>query len=232
MFDRGSLLEREKEIFRILNLLLDEKLDFVIVGGYAVSTYKKRFSVDLDLVIDEKDFGKFKKLLIKNKYFLSYDKEIGTLYGEKFVRFAKKIRNLDVSVDLLINGLVSRKTNASWSFKFIKKHSEKRKLESLRFLIPKKELLIAMKFHAGRLSDVRDIVALMPCNVKEVKKFLFNGNLEILKKLMKECEEFLRKEQFDDSFKGIFGVHVYKKEDVEEVRKLIMELGREKWLRD
>ena len=49
---REGLLEREQEVLRVLSLLLDENLDFIVVGGYAVSTYKKRFSIDLDLVVN------------------------------------------------------------------------------------------------------------------------------------------------------------------------------------
>lgn len=62
---REGLLERKKEIIRILNMLLEEKLDFIIVGGYAISTYKKRFSVDLDLVIQESDLKNLKKYYLK-----------------------------------------------------------------------------------------------------------------------------------------------------------------------
>ena len=43
---RRGLLGREQEVMRMLNLLLDQKLDFIVVGGYAISTYKKRFSID------------------------------------------------------------------------------------------------------------------------------------------------------------------------------------------
>ena len=62
---RGSLLEREQEVMKILNLFLNKKLDFVVVGGYAISTYKKRFSIDLDVVVNEDDLEKFKKVLEK-----------------------------------------------------------------------------------------------------------------------------------------------------------------------
>ena len=222
------MLEREKEVINILNVFLEQNLDFIVVGGYAISTYKKRFSIDLDLVIQEKDLKKFENLLIKKGYLLSYDKKIALLYGEKFKRFAKKIRGLPVSVDLLINGLVSRTTDSTWSFDYIKKNSKKRKLNDLEFLIPEKELLIAMKFHSGRLSDIRDIVALMPCDERKVKKHLFKGNIEKLKNQIKKQEAFLKKPQFDDSFKGIFGIHMYKKEDIEKTKHLIQSLLRAK----
>src|SRR3989344_8640765 len=166
---RAGLLEREQEVMKILNLFLDKKLDFVVVGGYAISTYKKRFSIDLDVVVKEEELDKFEKLLEKEGYALHYEKEIALTYGENFKRFMKKMKNLPVDIDLLINGLVSRTTDATWGLDYIKRNSVKRKLNNSEFLTPEKELLIAMKFHSGRLSDIRDIVALMPCNKNKLR---------------------------------------------------------------
>lgn len=221
---RAGLLEREQEVMRLLILLLDKNLDFIVVGGYAISTYKKRFSIDLDLIVQEKDLEKFEKLLEKEGYSLRYEKSIALLYGENFKRYEKKIKNLPVDTDLLINGLVSRTTDATWSFDYVKKNSIKRKLANLEFLTPTKELLIAMKLHSGRLSDIRDVVALMPCNEKELKKHLIKGDFDKLKSSIKKQAAFLDKPQFDDSFKGIFGIHVYKEKDVETIKKIMKEL--------
>ena len=105
----------------------ENNLKFIVIGGYAVSTYKKRFSVDLDVVIKEDDLIKFEELLLKEGFTISYEKEIALLYGENFKRFRKKMNDLPVDVDLLINGLVSRTTDATWSFENIDKKSQKRK---------------------------------------------------------------------------------------------------------
>ena len=224
---REGLLEREKEVLRLIELLKENNLRFIVVGGYAVSTYKKRFSIDLDVVILEEDFLKFEKLLSKEGYSISYEKEIALLYGENFKRFMKKMNNLPVDVDLLINGLVSRTTDSTWSFENINKNSIKRKLDTIDFLTPIKELLISMKMHSGRLSDTRDIVALMPCDKNKLKEFLLRGNLNNLKNSIRKQVSFLEKPQFDDSFKGIFGIHVYNKKDVESAKKLFNELLEE-----
>ena len=218
---RVGLLEREQEVMKMINLLLDKKLDFIVVGGYAISTYKKRFSIDLDIVINEKDIEDFEKLFGKEGYFLHYEKEIALLYGENFKRFRKKMKSLPVDIDLLINGLVCRTTNATWGIDYIKRHSVKRKLNNSEFLTPEKELLIAMKFHSGRLSDIRDIVALMPCNFDKLKKHLQKGDLNKLKESIKKQFDFLNKSQFDDSFKGIFGPFAYNEKDVKTTKKLI-----------
>lgn len=222
-----GLLEREKEVLRLIELLQENKFKFIVVGGYAISTYKKRFSVDLDIVIKDEDLLRFEELLSKQDFSMSYEKEIAVLYGENFKRFRKKMNNLPVDVDLLINGLVSRTTNAVWSFELIVKNSQKRKLDDLEFLVPIRELLISMKIHSGRLSDARDIVVLLPCNKDKLKEFLLRGNITKLKEIIKKQLSFIEKSQFDDSFKGIFGIQVYNEEQIQSSRKLFKDLLNE-----
>jgi len=221
---RVGLLEREQEIMKILNLLLEKEFDFIVVGGYAISTYKKRFSIDLDVVVKAEDLEKFEKILQKEGYVLHYEKEIALMYGENFKRFMKKLNNLPVNIDLLINGLISRTTYATWGLDYIKRNSVKRKLNNSEFLTPEKELLIAMKFHSGRLSDIRDIVALMPCNKEKLKQHLLNGDIKKLKQSMRKQSSFLNSPQFDDSFKGIFGPFSYNEKDVQATKDLISDL--------
>lgn len=221
---RTGLLEREQEVMRILSLLLEMGEDFIVVGGYAISTYKKRFSIDLDIVVAEEVLKKVEKTLEKEGYSLHYEKGIALLYGENFKRFMKKMNNLPVDIDFLINGLVSRTTDATWGFEYIKKHSIKRKLNNLEFLTPERELLVAMKLHSGRLSDIRDIVALMPCDKEKLKRHLLKGDIKKLIISMKKQAAFLDKPQFDDSFKGIFSPQAYSEKDVRAARELIKEL--------
>lgn len=217
---REDLLEREREIIRLIAMLLEQGLNFIVVGGYAVSTYQKRFSIDLDIVISGNELEKFEDFLKKRGYSLAYEKKVALLYGENFKRYEKTIQGLPIDVDLLINGLVSRTTDATWSFDYINKNASKRKLDNLEFLTPIKELLIAMKLHSGRLSDVRDIVALMPCDKNELKKHLLKGNIENLAKTMKKQYSFLEKPQFDDSFKGVFGIQAYKESNTKTAKNL------------
>lgn len=224
MDSRVGLLEREQEVMKILNLFLDKEIDFIVVGGYAISTYKKRFSIDLDVVVKAEDLEKFEKILEKEGYALHYEKEIALMYRENFKRFMKKMKNLPVDIDLLINGLVSRTTDATWGLDYIKRNSVKRKLNNSEFLTPEKELLIAMKFHSGRLSDIRDIVALMPCDKEKLKRHLLNGDIKKLKQSMRKQSSFLNKPQFDDSFKGIFGPFSYSEKDARTTKELINSL--------
>lgn len=216
----AGVLSRENEIIRLIKLLSDNKLDFIVVGGYAVSVHKKRFSVDLDIVVKEIDVSKFESVLEKEGYISGYSKEISTVYGEKFKRIEKKIGGLTVSVDLLINGVVSRSTGGSWSYELLLENSAKSMLQGAEFLLPAKELLIAMKMHSGRFSDVRDIVALYENTDQAViLKHAKRGNIKKLKGALQKEIKFMESPNFKDSFKGVFGFHVYKEQDIESAMK-------------
>lgn len=210
-----KFIDRENEIFDILEGLLLENLEFIIVGGYAVSSYKHRFSVDADIVIKKEDQEKFEKILKEKKFKQQQSRILENIYDSEFMRYEKK--DPAVSVDLLINGLVSRTTDASFSFDLISKDSQKRKIigieKEIEARIPSKELLIAMKLHSGRLTDIRDIAALAKnTDLEKIKKLILKGNLEIVRKNLKELKETIKDKNFIDSFKGVF---IEKKFDID-----------------
>ncbi len=209
----SSILSRENEIIRLINMFSDSKLSFIVVGGYAVSVYKKRFSIDLDIVVKEADVSSFEDLLQTNGFSTVYNKEISKIYGEKFKRLEKKIDKLSVSVDLMINGLVCRLTNASWSYDLLYKNSIKSTMQGAKFLTPSKELLIAMKIHSGRFSDVRDIAMLYEnTNQNLIMKYTKRGDIDKLKAALRKEINFIQGPNFKDSLKGVFGFHVYKEQ--------------------
>jgi hypothetical protein len=212
----AGVLSRESEIIRLINLFSERKLDFIVVGGYAVSVHKKRFSIDLDIVIKEADISKFETLLKKEDFVASFSKEISMVYGEKFKRLEKRIGNLAISIDLLINGVVCRQTDASWSYELLLENSTKSILQGTEFLAPSKELLVAMKIHSGRFSDVRDIAALYEnINQSLVLKYARRGDIKKLKSALQKEIKYMQSPNFKDSFKGVFGFHVYKEQDIE-----------------
>lgn len=49
-----NLINKENKIFETLEELTKNNLEFIMVGGYAVSSYKHRFSIDADIVIQKK----------------------------------------------------------------------------------------------------------------------------------------------------------------------------------
>ena len=200
-----ELISKENAIFDILQKFLDANLYFVIVGGYAVSSYKHRFSVDADIVIQSKDLEKFESLLKKEGFVKGREKELNNQYSSKYMRYEKGF----TSVDLLIDAIASRKTGAALSYNILLSNSSKRKIigieKEVTALVPSKEMIIVMKAHAGRLTDYRDIAALAKdTDIEIIKRFLFIGDLKVLQEHLDELNKAVNNKNFIDSFKGVF----------------------------
>ena len=208
-----QLTEKENAIFDILQKFIDAKLVFIMVGGYAVSAFKHRFSVDADIVIKSEDLEKFEPILRKEGFKKTTEKELENVYSSKFVRYEKDT----ASVDILIDAIAARATGASFSYSLLLNNSAPRKIigieKEITAIVPDKELLIAMKIHSGRLTDFRDIAALAKdTSLETIQRFLFIGDLEALKANLKKLWEAAEDKNFIDLFKGVF---VEKKFDVD-----------------
>ena len=220
MFD---LINRENSIFEILQEFNNAKLNFIVVGGYGISSYKHRFSVDVDLIIKKEDKEIFETILKKKKFIKTVIKDLNHIYTKEFIRYELKDK-LNVSVDLLIDGIGSRDTDASFSFDELLKYSKIRKIigseKEANVLVPDKEILIVLKLHAGRLTDIRDIVALSrDIDLDLIKKFIFRGKINLVKKNIEKLLSLLHDKGFMDSFKGVFIEKKYDL-DLESLNKL------------
>ena len=213
-----NLIERENEIFSILNKFSNKNLEFILVGGYAVSAYKHRFSVDADIVIKEKDVEIFEETLKSEGFQKQQSRELEDIYASKFIRYEKK--EPLISIDLMINALASRTTNASFSFDLILKNSEIKKIigieKEAKVKLPNKELLIAMKLHSGRLTDFRDIAALAKStDIEKIKQLIARGDTIPLKTNLINLSKTINDKKFIDSFKGVF---IEKKFDIDTIQ--------------
>ena len=205
-------VRRENEILHTINRLRED-VDFVVVGGYAVSGLgKHRFSVDCDLVISKMNLRETEMVLRE----LEFEREVekkgfdGTYAGE-FIRYVKKVDGLPVTFDLLVGSLVCRTTEAAWSFEYIKKHSVEATIggieSSVMCRVPEKELMIAFKIHSARRTDVRDLVMLMgDSDMEKVLTHLQRGKAEMLKEHVNSIIQMLSDENLVDSLKGVFAL--------------------------
>ena len=212
----NDLIKRENKIFEVLQEFVNENLEFIIIGGYGVSAYKHRFSVDADLIIKERDLSKIEDVLKRKKFVKTIVKDLDHVHAPKFIRYETK-EKFSVSFDLLINGIGSRDTDASFSFDEIKEYCKKRKIigieKEVTCLVPNKELLIIFKLHAGRLTDLRDVVALSKdIDISLIKKLIFRGKNDLVKKNIKKLFSLIDNKGFMDSFKGVF---IEKKYDID-----------------
>src|SRR3989344_8438814 len=125
------------------------------------------------------------------------------------MKYEIKINKSPVGIDLMIDGAGSRDTGASYSFDEILQHSKIRKIigseKEVSVYVPNKEILIVLKLHAGRLTDIRDVVALTKdVDLELIKKFIFRGKINFVKKNVEKLLSLIHDKGFMDSFKGVF----------------------------
>ena len=221
-------IERESEIFDILDSFNKAKLNYILIGGYAVSAYMHRFSVDADVCIDKKDLISFKKILKTKHFELAKSKDLEDAYKGKFECYIKKVQ-LPVTVDLLIGSIASRQTNASISFAQLYDNSIVKKITGLEktisVRIPAKEILIAIKIHSARLTAARDIVALCHnIDFDGVSKFMHAGNTEEIKNNLNKLLSYFKSDNFKDAFKGVFSIEKLPTDNIRNAIKLVEKL--------
>ena len=230
-----ALIQRENQIFSILKDFEKSGLKYALIGGYAVSAYKHRFSVDADLCIGKKDIEAFREMLKSRKFEIEKRRVLEDIYSGEFESYTNK-SELPVTVDLMINSVASRQTDASLSFEEIYKTSKAARITGIEdeaeARIAAKEVLIALKIHAARLTDARDIVALcMDIDFKEVAKYVERGNLEVISSNLNILLKSIKSDSFKDSFKGVFSIEKLPKGNIDNAIKLLedmkkAELGR------
>jgi len=219
-----NFIDRENQIFEVLQDFDERGLEFVVVGGYAVSAFHHRFSVDVDLVVGEEELGRFTEILSADSFQKAEEKELDT-YGGRFVAYEKEAE-LPVSIDLLINSLQSRQTGAAWSYDYFRQHSRTEIIEgserSVEVRVPTKELLIAVKLHSGRLTNVRDVVALASdTDLAAVEEHLNRGDEEQLEQVLGTVDETIDDGNFEDAFKGVFSQQQMPEGNIERIQELI-----------
>lgn len=221
MFD--MFIRRENQIFEILQEFADAGLEFVVVGEYAVSAYKHRFSVDADIVVKRDEVEKFAQILAKSKFVKTIFKQLENEYSSQFVRYEKK-DELPVSFDILVDGLGVRQTNAAFGYDLLRSCSGKKKIKGIEkevtLLVPRRELLVAMKLHSGRATDLRDAGALCKgLDLALIQKVIRRGDTAPVKESIAKLTSLLNDTDFINSFKGIFLEKRYDL-DVQEIKKL------------
>ena len=229
-----KMLEREHACIELLGKLPKR---FVLIGGYATSSFEfPRFSVDLDLVIRENDVQRFSRILGNEGFMLTTNTgDFAAFYKGRFMRFEKKIGELPVSVDLLVDMVQARQTGTAYSFDYLWKNSETRRVigsgakEAAQARVASREMLIALKINSMRPTDQRDIIALcrgeveaskVAYHLKAAPKNRIISNLDII-------TATLGNPTIKDSIKGVFGIpdRIYEK-TIEKAKKGILSIRK------
>lgn len=223
-----AFVERENEILKIIQGLVDADLKFIVVGGYAVSSLARhRFSVDCDIVIPKEQLNEFEKFLNEQEYKKHIERSgFDENYAGEFVSYERRVLDLPVTFDLLVNSLVCRATGASWSYEYIQEHSIEVNIPgieaSVRSRIPEKELLIAFKIHSGRRADVRDVIMLVEnADAEKVLIHIKRGDIEELKNQLGKANDALVDKNLSDSLKGVFTLTVDVEKQITNSKKFI-----------
>lgn len=119
--------ERSEALIEVLNDLEQSDIPFVLVGGYAISQFETRFSTDLDLVIAPEDYEELVDFLEDHNFERTDELDVPpeeTIYNREIELFERTEGLVHpVGVDVLVNGLGCRQTEAEWSFGYLREHS-------------------------------------------------------------------------------------------------------------
>ena len=204
--------KREENCIDFLNSL-PKGIKYVLVGGFAVSSYRfPRHSIDLDMVIQMEDLKLFRKLLKEQGYFLEKKEgDFDMTYEGKFERYAKD-EELTVNVDLMIGSIQARQTNYPYSFSYVFRNSEIREIRGRhpgvksKARTAKREMLIALKINSMRRADKRDIIMLCyeKPDVGTIVRHLKKCPRDIILCNIKDLEETLEKHSLE--LKSVFPI--------------------------
>ncbi len=171
----GEVLEsREKECFNFLRQIPPAS-KYVLIGGYAVSSFQfPRYSVDLDFVLEDAELPRFRKMAEASGFKFKNEKVFGDKYNGRYVTYAKNI-GVVVTLDFMVNLVVSRQTSFAYPYNYVHQNSEVRLVRGRSLdakaeaRVADREMLLALKTNAMRQQDMRDILALCYGNVDYAK---------------------------------------------------------------
>jgi len=164
MSQSGYLTSRETEIIRILRVLTEATDGFVVIGGYAVNAHgQHRFSVDCELATRRDDVPVIDATLLREGYELRRS-EVRPPIGVTIREYAKSVGGETASIELFVDTVINTTTRGIWTYKFTQENSAEAIVmgatDSTPSRVANRNLLVAMKLHAGETQDFEDIVML------------------------------------------------------------------------
>ena len=216
--------DRSESLIQVLKELEQSDIGFVLVGGYAISQFKPRFSTDLDLVIAPDDYDDVVAFLEARGFERTADLEVPpeeTIYNREIDVF-EWTEGLPhrVGVDVLVNGLGCRQTGAEWSFNYLRDHSTATTISggtrSTTARAADGEILVAAKLHSGRKTDLADVLAAIPSiDLDTVETHLHRGDAAALREQLSDAQAFIEDGGLDHRFKSMFGQSSPSADDIE-----------------
>jgi predicted nucleotidyltransferase len=230
-----SLVAREAEVLKTLQTIRQSGEKFTLVGGYAINAYSTlpRYSVDCDLVVTRSQHKRLSLILDDQGYTDEGAAYLNGIEGLETRKFVKKVGGEKVSVDLLVDGVRCRQTEAVWKEVECAKTSRELRVTgvngSVLSNVASRDLLISMKLHSGRDTDLRDIVMLArDSDWGKVKELSNRGVHEKLTDQLNKEIAILSDGQFESQLKAAFASKQSEAgrivKALSEIRKLLNEL--------
>jgi len=216
--------ERSEALIEVLEDLQESDIEFVLVGGYAVSQFETRFSTDLDLVIAPDEYDDVVAFLEAHHFERQDALEVPpeeTIYDREIELFERSEDLVHpVGVDVLVNGLGCRQTDAEWSFAYLRDHSTERMIsggsKSTTARTADGEILVAAKLHSARPTDLADVLAAVPeIDLDVVETHLHRGDPDALQAQLEDAREFIAEGGLDHRFKSLFGQSAASTDDID-----------------
>ncbi len=158
-----NFAEREKFLFSVLKQI-SGKADFVVIGGYAINAYAlPRFSIDCDIVVQNRKSSEQIRKLLENAGFKERASGKPPYVGG-FVAMASK--EPQATFDILSGAVEDRLSGTIFPAEMIFENSSKRAIfgkgspMQLSCRVADPELLFLMKACPSRSTDIRDLFML------------------------------------------------------------------------
>ncbi len=206
-----NLTAREEEIIRILRIMSQATNGFVVIGGYAVSAHgQHRFSVDCDLATDEAHVRVLDATLAQDGYAAKKTRP-RLPEGVATREYLKRVGKEPSTVELFINRVVSRATQGTWTYEFIRENSMEALVvgvtDSTLSRVVGRDLLVAMKLHAGRRQDLGDVTVLSRgVDWENVAKVAACGSKEKLAEQLESATSEISSPKFLSDLKSTFAM--------------------------
>lgn len=222
--------ERQEVLIETHRAIQAAELPAILIGGWAVSAFQPRLTMDIDMVIPSGALEEYERVLDELGFEKELDAAVPNSYEGRIVHFEKPVGEHAVAVDALVDAVRCRQTDAEWSYDYLEKHSVRRPLKiapDLEARIPEPALLFALKLHSGRRADARDLVVIGSSAMwEEIERHVHRGNPSLLTDSIDRVLAEIQTDQFRDSFHGVFRQDELNDADVDELQDFLEQLSQ------
>ena len=222
-----SFHNRSDALIELLEEVTAEGHEYVLVGGYAVSTFNARFSTDLDIVVAPDTKADFVEFLERRDFEKTDSHAKEWFYDTEVIEYEKRLTpQQPIGFDLLVNGLGCRQTEAQWSFDYLYDHSQRQEVTGGTVTTMGRVIggavLVAAKLHSGRETDLRDVLAVTEeIDLEAVTPHLRRGDEDSLREQLERGREILESEELKHGYRSDFGVSAVSTETVTALREYL-----------